>query len=367
MILIRGHFCNPSYHRDTLPGPLEKETPKELSRYLERFAVMTHIDNMKPRDISAANKCPHEWLYPWIKYTHDQHMKAILRLEDKLRLKTSPTREDELGLAVRRILYIESQSCANIASVKRYMKQNKGADTVCMRRSLKDLQALGLRVTAISRHAQVVLDWLVSNLSLEDSGRALEQDITTKRLTQLAYVFLPLSFSTSVFGMNISELQHISMRTFLVTTILVLFAGLFALYSLGWWYRSVKLPSKVHRRVRKSDLILIILDFFLCCPKHGIWIILFALSHRTSTTYRIVSHFELSDIFNKRTRPSWHRKKDPLRGTDTWGAEYWGDKLRPVGWYLDEAKRPLRYPWKGEPQDEQREQPQWQDDPISEL
>ena len=367
MILIRGYFCNPSYRRDILPGPVQTDTPKELSRNLGKFDVMSYMDNMEPRDISAANKCLHEWLYPWIDYTHDQHMKAILRLEDKLRLKNPPTREDEMSLAVRRILHIESQSGANIASVENYMEQHKDADTVCMRRSLKDLQNLGSRVKALPKQAQAVLDWLVSNLSLEDSGRSLEQSITTKRLTQLAYVFLPLSFSTSVFGMNISELQHTPMRTFVVTTILLLFAGLLALYYLGWWYRPISVESRVHSAVRKSELVSIIFKFFLCCPKQGIWVMLFALSHRPSTTYHIVCYLELSDIFHKRTQSSWYYTKGPLSGIDAWGAKYWNDRLESVQSHLKHAKWPLCYSWKKRPEDEIRIRPEWQDDPISEL
>lgn len=42
--------------------------------------------------------------------------------------------------------------------------------------------------------------------SLEESRRGIQQNHSVKRLTQLAFVFIPLSFITSTFGMNVDVL-----------------------------------------------------------------------------------------------------------------------------------------------------------------
>ena len=45
-----------------------------------------------------------------------------------------------------------------------------------------------------------------SEASLEESRRGIQQNHSVKRLTQLAFVFIPLSFITSTFGMNVDVL-----------------------------------------------------------------------------------------------------------------------------------------------------------------
>ena len=57
----------------------------------------------------------------------------------------------------------------------------------------------------------------------------MQQSTSTKRLLQLAYIFLPLSLSTWIFGMNVVELQNIPLRVFFGT------AGLALAMSLVLW------------------------------------------------------------------------------------------------------------------------------------
>ena len=45
-----------------------------------------------------------------------------------------------------------------------------------------------------------------SKIGIEHAKRSMEQNATVKRLSQLAFVFIPLSFSTSIFGMNLEIL-----------------------------------------------------------------------------------------------------------------------------------------------------------------
>ena len=45
-----------------------------------------------------------------------------------------------------------------------------------------------------------------SKVGIEHAKRSMEQNATVKRLSQLAFVFIPLSFCTSIFGMNLEIL-----------------------------------------------------------------------------------------------------------------------------------------------------------------
>ena len=55
-----------------------------------------------------------------------------------------------------------------------------------------------------ARRAKVNL--MVSLTSIEESRKSIDQATRIKRLTRLAFVFIPLSFVTPVFGMNVKEL-----------------------------------------------------------------------------------------------------------------------------------------------------------------
>lgn len=62
-----------------------------------------------------------------------------------------------------------------------------------------------------------------SRLSIEHAKRSVEQNDRVKKLTQLALIFIPLSFSTSAFGMNLEVLGTGTARIWMVavTTVLV--------------------------------------------------------------------------------------------------------------------------------------------------
>jgi len=47
----------------------------------------------------------------------------------------------------------------------------------------------------------------MSFLAIEESRRAMEQAEVVRRLTSLAFFFIPLSFTTGIFGMNVQGLQ----------------------------------------------------------------------------------------------------------------------------------------------------------------
>ena len=82
---------------------------------------------------------------------------------------------------------------------------------------------------SVSR-AEEQFDWLSSSLSLraslrslhesgisiKQSQQSLEQNRRVKLVTQLAFVFIPLSFVTSVFGMNLDILSSGSAKAWMV-------------------------------------------------------------------------------------------------------------------------------------------------------
>lgn len=81
--------------------------------------------------------------------------------------------------------------------------------------AVKDTQGL---LQIIVRRMQQQL----TELSIQESQRSIQEAIAVKRLTLLAFVFIHLSFATSIFGMNLNELTGVGPKVwvFVVTSLI---------------------------------------------------------------------------------------------------------------------------------------------------
>ena len=70
-----------------------------------------------------------------------------------------------------------------------------------------------------------------SRMGIEHAKRSMEQNARVKRLTQLAFIFIPLSFSTSIFGMNLEVLGTGTAKAWMVVMAVV---SAYAVTSLVW-------------------------------------------------------------------------------------------------------------------------------------
>ena len=70
-----------------------------------------------------------------------------------------------------------------------------------------DFSSLRKRCDRITRSSELASNMLVSFAQLKDAEKGMEQTRQVHRLSQLAFAFLPLSFASSLFGMNVKELD----------------------------------------------------------------------------------------------------------------------------------------------------------------
>ena len=64
-----------------------------------------------------------------------------------------------------------------------------------------------------------------SRMGIEHAKKGMEQNARVKRLTQLAFIFIPLSFSTSLFGMNLEILGTGNAKAWMVFLAILLAYG----------------------------------------------------------------------------------------------------------------------------------------------
>ncbi|PLN81104.1 hypothetical protein BDW42DRAFT_185628 [Aspergillus taichungensis] len=91
---------------------------------------------------------------------------------------------------------------------------------------------------------------LTSNMGLLDSRRSIDEAHAVTRLTELAFLFIPLSFSASLFGMQIKPFEDsVPVWIFLVVAITVtMFAYFMRLAMRSQWLSSVKQSVKLDVR-----------------------------------------------------------------------------------------------------------------------
>jgi len=79
-----------------------------------------------------------------------------------------------------------------------------------------DFRHILARLTTLHERATQGITTLMSSISITKSQQAIEKAGTAGKLTLLAFFFVPLSFTTSFYGMNVTEIEKRTARVELV-------------------------------------------------------------------------------------------------------------------------------------------------------
>ncbi|KAF2716088.1 hypothetical protein K431DRAFT_29739 [Polychaeton citri CBS 116435] len=105
------------------------------------------------------------------------------------------------------------------------------------------LQEISNRSRSLERFLMDSFNLLISSTSVMEAEAAVQQGIRSQRLTNLAFLYIPLSFVTGVFGMNVREINGSPLSIWVpvvaVGITLGLTAVLFTIYG-GWGKRHVE-------------------------------------------------------------------------------------------------------------------------------
>ncbi len=102
---------------------------------------------------------------------------------------------------------------------------------------LCDFESLLQRTELLSHRCDQGMSIIMNNTALTESRRAISQARLVGRLTLLAYFYIPLSFTSSFFGMNFSELtngSNLDIWLYFATSIpVLLFSIVFLKFNIG--------------------------------------------------------------------------------------------------------------------------------------
>ena len=187
----------------------------------------------------------------------EQEIKAVSFLE----LPNPDIRTNAKLLTLRELLSELSTGAAEATKyvpshVKRFYeeidKQPHARDTLDFHSPIVRLATLNKQASALERFLMDSFQLLMSSISVAETQNAakqakmsMDQAARTARLTKLAFVYIPLTFVTSIFGMNVRELSEpvpslwVCFVTLLVVTVAT--AAIFSSYK----YKAENSPEAV--------------------------------------------------------------------------------------------------------------------------
>ncbi len=294
MVLVRNRGFDFHFPQSPqVPGPASV-SPFNLTDIRPPEEFWASLCSMSSEDVMAANQTPQDFFCPWIcgigaciathLFEAGESLGPFARLKDF----------KEEGL--QKIIYdIESNHlmlCQNISNLTSYTRSHPHFETPAMTLALNELQVLRSKTEALQTRGQTLMNRLIGTLALEESRRSIQQSISTKRLSQLAYIFLPLNLSTSIFGMNVIELQNTQLRMFYGTAGIALISSLILWLCLGWFSR----PEFTNNVIGIWKAIFILFKFTSQAPAHAVILNSYALCHSIASTRLLLMHLGLWDI-----------------------------------------------------------------------
>jgi CorA-like Mg2+ transporter protein len=194
--------------RDSICSDPQDPSWKFLSRrYIELLQIMPQ------EDIRSARKNPVEFIYPYAKLLVSEVNFRIqdiaYHLESQFFLGASGRAETTTLEATWAALHdMEQDMRPSLQSFANFPCPESPKRTSAIR----DFDDLIQQCEVVQRTLRDYLSRHVGMKSLEESRlavlesrKSIEQAESVKRLTQLAFVFLPLNLATSLFGMNMTE------------------------------------------------------------------------------------------------------------------------------------------------------------------
>lgn len=169
--------------------------------------------------------------------------------------------------AINNKLHDRRQDLVNLQEqvklAKDWMPQSVGDQLVAIRAAARKeptyiglpnqrLQSILERSMSLERFLMDSFKLLISSTSVLEAELATQQGIRAQRLTSLAFVYVPLSFVTGIFGMNVKEINGSPLSVWVVVVAIgvtvVLTAAILVVYA-RWEKSQIRSPAAVSRYI----------------------------------------------------------------------------------------------------------------------
>ncbi|KAJ0413771.1 hypothetical protein BJY00DRAFT_296319 [Aspergillus carlsbadensis] len=156
------------------------------------------------------------------------------------------------------LAFIETQGPAGVKWPRATETKQRELNAAAAAELSRDYGHLHKRATALMERIGSESEWLMHRAMLNESQRAFSQGSRVARLTFLAFLFIPLSFTSSVFGMNVVEFVGTDQADLSIWSWVVLSVAVFSGSLLLWYWEGVQrqalsLQKRFGRGATRSD------------------------------------------------------------------------------------------------------------------
>ena len=218
-----------------------KGEPKPASKLGPHQLYISTIEGWPKDEIAAANENPIRLIYPYVRLLLVRAEQRISRAIETISLdlntwgRSNQDRylEDQ-DRKLSEISRIREALDESLLSLERFLILHNANDCPPLSDIFYTLKELIRQATWLETTLKDRLHRSAAMLSLEESRRSIEMADGVKKLTQIAFIFVPLSFGASVFGANVREFGSgtVPIWSFILTVLLISIATGFLWFSM---------------------------------------------------------------------------------------------------------------------------------------
>ena len=249
------------------------------SIFYERFLHRLNSD-----DIAAANRQPIEFIYPYARLQATEYSQALRLISTEVDFESDYKDWQIKHLQDHQALL--RPTISGLSAAYRSLSRRSDPGSASWRRLKADYDEIIAQAMELEGNFKDHMSRYVSIMALRESKKSIQQADSVRRITQLAFIFVPLTFVTSVFGMNLAEFGTGSIKAWIFVVVaiaisLTVFAMLILSPGLTRWYL-------MHFRT-----IRVIVALFKYLPVEAFWFLVFCLYHRPKTNGKLLGSLGL--------------------------------------------------------------------------
>ena len=237
------------------------------------------------KDVVAANSNPIEFIYPYARLYAIRYSRTVSMVLDKVNWEHSAYESWELEhlndyRPLSRIVISE------LTGSFRSLSRHSNSDSKNWKKLKSDYDEVLAQARQLDEDFKDHMRTYVGIMTLKESKKSIQQADSVRRITQLAFIFVPLTFVTSVFGMNLESFGTGNIKTWLFlavasATSLTVFAMLIISSHFRQWYSKRFKSLRVILALSESLRVILALSKYL--PREAFWLSIFCLYHRPKT------------------------------------------------------------------------------------
>lgn len=181
-------------------------------------------------------------LYLWASFILDANLRGLSRVIRRISFEETKDPRPEVNEILHKKREELSMERTEVADALRYQpdiwKRYYDGSNISAEPHVKELQRMLDEAEKLDSFLMQTFQLFMSSLAVQDSKMSIQQAQRTTRLTLLALVYIPISFVTGIFGMNIRELND-SGASIWVFFVVVAAAAVLSM-SMFWSLRSLE-------------------------------------------------------------------------------------------------------------------------------